>query len=343
VKAQLPLAEPLAHGYQFYAFPLAILATVEESKDWILTNYVHLVYDKRLQSAPVPFAFYLFDYSQSPWLQTVKTDRFWVAASSHDIVDICRESIAAGYYPYLNLNEFHVPDREAFGTYDQTHDVLLSGFDDEAGSFTVYGYRANHSLGLTQVGYSEFRRSYESLDRVDNTCHQVYFYRVDRGARFPMDTAVVREAFEDYLAGANPSARFAMLRPRWDRTYGVDCYDPLLRYLDSYLAGEEAFDIRHFHVLWEHKRLMVMRLARLAEVTRSDALATLAKDFRPIERDALALRTGMLRRELAGGTGSRFLSNASERLRGIRTGEMEILEKAIQELWQQKELVNHDA
>jgi len=332
LKIELPLGEPLASGYQFYAFPLSILATVEDSLDWILTNYIHVVYDKRLQKAPVPFSFYLFDYTQSPWLQAVKTDRFWVAASSHEIVDLCRESLAAGYYPYLNLNEFHVPDHFLFGQRDQTHDILICGFDDVAETFTVYGYTASGSLGRTVIDYQGFREGYRSLDHVPNDCYQVYFYRVDRAAHFPIDVRVVRESLEEYLAGVNASTRFAMLRPEWDRFFGVDCYDPLTGYLDAYLSGDETYDIRHFHVLWEHKRLMTMRLKRIAEVTRSGSMATLAADFCGVEREALMLRDGMLRHAAVNGAGSKFPRTGPDRLRSIAEKEVEILEKAIEVL-----------
>lgn len=332
MKVELPLGDALAYGYQFYAFPLSILAAVDGSMDWILANYIHLAYDPA-EGTPIPFCFYLFDYAQSPWLETVKTDRFWVAASSLDIVKICRTSMEAGYYPYLNLNEFHVPGRAAHTKDDRSHDMLLCGFDDAADTFTIYGYSyGNARLGRVVVDRARFRESYESLDRIPNTCHQVYFYRVARDVNFRLDIADVRESIEDYLAGNNASARFAMLKEPMDRIYGIACYGPLQGYLDAYLAGQEAYDARHFHVLWEHKRLMSMRISRLGEITRSGRLSTLADEFRLIERDAMALRDGMMRHEFARTGRSTFPLNAPGRLVGMRDRESEILEEVVAKL-----------
>ena len=330
MKIELPLGEALAYGYQFYAFPLSILATVDGSSDWILANFVHLAYDPT-EGTPVRFCFYVFDYSQSPWLETVKTDRFWVAASSLDIVKVCRASMEAGYYPYLNLNEFHVPGRGAHGKHDQTHDMLLCGFDDAADTFTVYGY-SNGRLGRVEIDRTRFRESYESLDRIPNTCHQVFFYRVARDVSFRLDVADVRDAIGDYLAGSNASARFAMSKEPLDRIYGMACYEPLQGYLDAYLSGQEPYDARNFHVLWEHKRLMTMRISRLAEITENDRMSTLADEFLSIERDAMALRDGMMRHEFAQAGKSTYPLSAPSRLAGIRERESEILEEVVAEL-----------
>lgn len=330
MRVELPLGEALANGYQFYGFPLAILALAEETSDWILTNYIDLAYDPTDASA-VRFCFYLFDYAQSPWLETVRVDRFWIAASSRDIVDVCRDSMAAGYYPYLNINEFYVEGRKAHGKHDQSHDVLLCGFDDEADTFTVYGY-ADGRLGRTAIDRSTFRASYQSLDHIPNTCYQVLFYRAARGVRFAMDVAVVRDSIEGYLSAANPSTRYASLSAPMNRRYGTACYEPLERYLDAYLAGREPYDTRDFHVLWEHKRLMGLRLSRLAQITGNETIAALAEDFRPLERDALMLRDGMMRHEFARTATSRYALSAPARLTGIRDRESEILEKVLGEL-----------
>lgn len=331
MKVELPLSQALAYGYQFYAFPLSILATVDGSSDWILANFIHMAYDLS-EGTPIRFCFYLFDYAQSPWLETVKTDRFWVAASSLDIVKVCRASMEAGYYPYLNLNEFHVPGREAYGRRDRTHDMLLCGFDDAADTFAIYGYSNSGRLSRVEIDRTQFRESYESLDRIPNTCHQVFFYRVVRDVNFRLDVANVCESIEDYLAGSNASARFAMSREPLDRLYGMACYEPLQSYLDAYLAGLEPYDARDFHVLWEHKRLMAMRISRLAEITKNGRISTLADGFVSIERDAMALRDGMMRHEFARTGRSTYPLSAPSRLVGIRDRESEILEQVVAEL-----------
>jgi hypothetical protein len=63
---------PAAYGYQFYAFPLAIVGTEPRARDWILPNFSELAYDTR-PGSPVPLRFYLDNYADSPWLDVVRT------------------------------------------------------------------------------------------------------------------------------------------------------------------------------------------------------------------------------------------------------------------------------
>ncbi|WP_017570223.1 hypothetical protein [Nocardiopsis halotolerans] len=331
MRISLPIEVPLASGYQFYAFPLAILATVEDATDWVLSNHIHVVYDPRKQRAPVPFAFYFFDYSRSPWLETVKTDRFWMAATGQDAVSVCRDAIAAGYYPYLNLNEFRVPGRDATGKRDQSHDVLLCGFDDGAGVFELLGYSDTGTLDRSHIGYRDFAAGYADLDAIPNGCHQVFFYRVSRDCDYTMNPSLVGEALEEYLRGDNASLRFGSLQTPWNRVYGIRSYDLLSEYVTDYVSGAERYDIRNLHVLWEHKHLMTLRLERLTELTGKDCLSGLATTFREVEADALALRNGMLKYELSGRS-SRFADTWKARLERVRERETEILRSAVEAL-----------
>ncbi|MER5458465.1 hypothetical protein ABT008_27215 [Micromonospora sp. NPDC002389] len=329
MRRQLPLGEPLARGYQFYAFPLAILATEARARDWILSNYIHVAFDPKAPDSPVPFGFYLYDYAVSPWLEVVRTSREWVACVGGDIVALCRDSIGAGYYPYLNLDEHHLPGRAPYQQWHQTHDVLLSGVDDDEGTFTIYGYTANGSLRTTTVGQDDVARAYASLDEVENDCFQVYFYRVRPDASYRMRLHVVGGAFEEYLSGANPSRRVDMLQEEWDRAYGVDSYAPIRGYLRDYLTGDAAYDIRYLHVLWEHKRLMTERFVRLAEL--APALSPLVDDCRAMQTDAVALRNGMLWHEQKGRS-SRFDEEAMPRLERIFDTEVRVLRQAVEEI-----------
>ena len=43
------------------AFPLGILATHPPATDWVLSNFVQVVYEYAGEAAPVPFAFYIYD------------------------------------------------------------------------------------------------------------------------------------------------------------------------------------------------------------------------------------------------------------------------------------------
>ncbi|MGC5542971.1 hypothetical protein ACPYPE_20105 [Streptomyces griseus] len=329
MRTQLPVSEPLAGGYHFYAFPLAIAGTVGRAKDWILSNYIHLAHDAT-PGTSVPFCFYLYDYAISPWLDVIRNTRAWLGESGADPVAFCRAAVHAGYYVYLNLDDYFIPSRPGHQVRHGSHDLLICGADDDRSLFTSFGYTKDDVMRRSDLTFEEFGQGYRSLDALPNDCPQVYLYRPRPDAEYPFNFRLVRRSFEDYLDGANVSEQFDMFREPWDRSYGIDCYPPLQRYLTDYAEGNTEGDIRYLHILWEHKRLMTLRTERMAELLDGDFTA-LADEARGLEKQALRLRNKMFFRE-ATGRASEFGGAEIEQLDHMRSTEQRLLEKAVARL-----------
>ncbi|WP_405392309.1 hypothetical protein OG596_33495 [Streptomyces sp. NBC_01102] len=329
MRTQLPVSEPLAGGYHFYAFPLAIMGTDERAKDWILSNYIHLAHDPDPETS-VPFCFYLYDYAISPWLDVVRNTRDWLRAMGTDPVEFCRAAVHAGYYVYLNLDDYFIPSRPGHQVRHGSHDLLICGADDERSVFTSFGYTKNDVMRRAELTFDELRQGYLSLDTVPNDCPQVYLYRPDKDADYTFNFSLVRRSFEDYLDAANVSEQFDMFRVPWERSYGIACYPPLQRYLTDYTEGNTEGDIRYLHILWEHKRLMTLRTERMAELLGGD-FAVLADEARGLEKQAFRLRNKMFFREAAG-RASEFGGAEIEQLDHMRSTEQRLLEQAVARL-----------
>ncbi|MFC4856103.1 hypothetical protein [Actinophytocola glycyrrhizae] len=324
MRAVLPFEEPLAYAYQFYAFPLGILATHPKASDWVLSNYVQVVYEYTGQSAPVPFAFYVYDYSVSPWLETLRLNREWWSMSGMDITRTVREAIGSGFYVYLTLNERHVPGRWAHGgERDFRHDVLIRGFDDEQGTFELYGYDDRYKFRGTRLPQADLARAYH--DTGPGAFYDVPFtlYRYHDAGEYTFDLGYVARGVREYLDSFNTSTHFQAQRDPWDRAYGVATYDLLESYLDGYARGEERYDIRNVQVLWEHKRVMVARFRRCAEpVPEVDDLIA---PYEAVERMAWMLRMRMIAHR-AGSYPTDFRADALSLVDRIRSAERPLLE-----------------
>jgi hypothetical protein len=326
MKKELPLSDPPAGGYHFYGFPLAIAGTVDRAHDWILSNYIHLAYDFD-PTTSVPFCFYLYDYAISPWLEVVRDNRRWLADLGADPVEYCRAAVGAGHYVYLNLDDFFVPSRPGHGVRNGSHDLLLCGVDDEARTFSTFGYTKADVMQRSVITFDEFRDAYRSLDTIPNDCTQVYLYRVVQDAHYDFNFGLVRDSLEEYLDGANVSVRFDMFRTPWERAYGADVYPPLRRYLTEYAEGKADYDIRNLHILWEHKKLMTLRMERMSRL-RGGELSGLVEDVRSVEKQAFRLRNKMFFREAANRP-SEFGAAEIAELDRIRDMEERALERAV--------------
>ncbi|MFI6823501.1 hypothetical protein ACIBJE_21475 [Micromonospora sp. NPDC050187] len=331
---KLPVGNPLAFGYQFFAYPLAIQATDVRTTDWVLSNFIQVEYDRRGQECDVPFSFYLYDYALSPWLETVRGTRLWY--STQDMTDVVRAALARGYYAYLIVDEFHIPMRQRFAVERFPHDILVHGVDDASGTFDVLGYDQRMQFRSTRVTQAQFRAAHRSLDDQGVEHSPVVFYRLrdkpDFGyppIRYDFNLGLVRRTIDEYLRSIDTSRHFESLREPRDCAYGVESYGPLETFLRQYAAGRAAYDVRHVHVLWEHKKLMSLRVRRIADLV--GPLDDLTAEVDRAEAYAEGLRNSMIRNHLQGGRAG-FLDSALRTLENLRTEEERTLCRLLQRL-----------
>jgi hypothetical protein len=325
VRKILQFQQPLAYGYQFYAFPLGILATRPKATDWVLSNYVQVVYEYSGEAAPVPFAFYVYDYSVSPWLETLRMNREWCGLQEKGIAGIVRDAISQDFYVYLTLNERYVPDRRAYGgTVDSAHDCLIRGVDDEAGTYEIFGYDRNQVFRGTQLPTADLPRAYNEIGPAGFYDVPLTLYRYHDSGEYTFDLGYIARGVGEYLDSVNTSMHFQAQRDPWYRAYGMETYDLLASYLDEYARGRLGFNICHLQVLWEHKRLMVARLVRCAELVPS--VTELVAPYQQIQRRAWKLRMLMIAHGAGRAVGD-FGSEAVALLDAIRTAERPLLEK----------------
>lgn len=324
----LPVATPLAYGYQFYAFPLAVLEPYPQSRDWVLSSYVQTAFDPAPDS-PVPFCFYVHDFTSSPWLQTQRLTREWFRSRGDRVDDLVRDAVRDGWYVYLTVNERYVPERLAYvRDTDFPHDLLVHGVDDDSDSFTLLGYDQDQMFRSTSAPQESLRVAFESMGDAPFHDTGIVLYRFDERGRYELDPVFLADSVEEYLTGANTSRHHAATTTPMDRVWGADCYAPLAERLDAYGSGALDLDVLDLHVLWEHKRVMVARAERVAElgVPLDDVLAGL----RRVERQCWTLRT----MQLASRTGSRdeFRRDALPLLDVVASSERALLRALVEGL-----------
>jgi len=292
----LPVSKPLAYAYQFYAFPLAILATDRRTDAWTLSNFIQLCYDRREQASPVPFCFFLYDYAICPWLEVIRFTREWIHVAKADLIQLLSDGLSAGFYCYLNVDEYYVPHRRSFGQWHASHDILVHGVDPQNGTVEVLGYDDKYIFRSVRVPVDALAQAYESCDEQLDDIPRIYFYRLLTDARYELNVPLIETTLREYLEGANTSTHFAMMQESWDRAYGMEAYVYLHKFLAEYFEGG-PYDIRHFQVLWEHKRLMTARIEALGKVLESRLFSPLAKRGADIERATRGLRNGLILHE----------------------------------------------
>lgn len=318
----LPISKPAAYAYQFYAFPLAIIAQSPGSEQWLHSNYIQLAYDPRGQDCHVPFCFYLNDYARSPWIVGHRIQREWF--TGRRLMQNVADALADGWYVYLMWDEWHVARRRYYREEMYPHDVLIHGIDPEAGTVQAYGYDERYQLSSLAIPITEFEAANVSLDENVDFDTPVVLYKPRDGSDYRIDVDLIVRTLQEYITGFNTSTHFAMEAPPMERFYGADTYEPLADYLSDYLQGSVEYDIRHLQVLWEHKYLMSERMKYLAATFPT--LGGLLPEFDKLQRASLKLRNHLLRIEHLGHQPAHSPRDA---LLSLRDAEIPLLQRSM--------------
>ncbi|MGG3523971.1 hypothetical protein COM13_29300 [Bacillus pseudomycoides] len=306
---QLPVHEPLIKGFLFFAYPLSIIGADEKTHPWILSNFIQTCFDKDFAKSPVPFTFYSYDFTMSPWLKYEKMQRKTVDHLSKDIMNFIKSCIDNNKYVHLYLDEYHVPNRVNFNKLNFTHENLIYGYDDMKRTFTILGFNENMIFKSTIISYDQFLKAYlgvtslieskilnqelhpNSID-IFNTINTFEF---NNDGNYSFNKKLVLESLKDYKEGNNTSERFEMIREPWDRAYGMDCYKHFINYFEMLLNNEAFYDIRFLHNLWEHKLLMSKRVDFMQKNNYINLEPDTIKKFETIEKKVLSLRNTMIK------------------------------------------------
>lgn len=291
MRIRLPMRRPRAYAYQFYAFPLLVVEQAPGSDDWVFSNYIQLALDLD-PGSPVPFCFYFDDHSRSPWLDTQRLTRRWLALRGDDIVSVARDALADGWYVYLTVNERHVPHRLAhLNDIDYPHDLLIFGCDDGAGGFDLVGYDEHQQFVATTIPQDLLRDAYEYMGEKPFYDTGIVLYRPRPTGTYRLAPGFIADSLEEYLNGVNTSLRFQATAEPMDRVWGADAYPHLAERLRNSNQGS-GLSLIDAQVLWEHKNMMLERAEYCLQAGVD--VAALVPGMRRVERLAWTLRTVLM-------------------------------------------------
>ncbi|KEO84420.1 hypothetical protein [Tumebacillus flagellatus] len=325
---QLPLGKPIIHGFQFYAYPLSILAVHEEARPWLHSNFLQLCFYRDFEEGfVVPIAPYLYDYAVNPYLSVQRIQRETLKTFKTSILEFIRESIDRGWYLHLNIDQYHIPRREHYGNTHFAHDILVYGYDEETRMFDVLGFRDDLAFAPSQVSFEEFEAAYLSLDHIKNWSEEIVLYKFNPDGKFEFNVNLVADHLEEYLTGRNTSERVYMFGEVYDRAYGMDLYPHLKRYLQTLIAGDIWYDIKYLHILWEHKKCLLALVGYLEEQGHLDPALGYLAAVRELEQQAMSFRNAMLRAGMV--ENMTRLNNVHDSLDAFADKERELLTKLV--------------
>jgi len=194
------------------------------------------------------------------------------AALVHWMID----RILEGWYVFLHVNNYYMPDTWAYSNTDLPHDCLITGFDTERKVFRVAMYLANGAYDVVTVPFTSvvmammIRGSQHLAADFDCYHPMALAVRPKPDVKFEFNRESARKNLMDYLQSAPPDdvtyARddlvyagdwvLAMGYPRGSHSYGLEAVSALVAHMRSAIMKRDKVATIDTRVLWEHRKIM---------------------------------------------------------------------------------------
>jgi len=197
------------------------------------------------------------------------------------IIDFIVSRINAGYYVNIHVDEYYLPDKDAFGAYHSVHPSLIYGYDMGSRKLLAIGFHANYLFTHLVFDLDVFATAYDNAVRL---CQATPGYGIvpiellrskSFAAEYPFDvTRFLRQLHNYIFSTCDSSDYYTQLGAKvmldgttWQLAevdgqvkFGLDVYDDFKAGLDDVLQGNDTLDYTHMHLLFEQKKSIAERV-----------------------------------------------------------------------------------
>lgn len=297
---KLPIYESPIRGRLHLTYPLAILLNYKECWDWFHSNYIQLVCQKQLTHETLNLMFYLpdaiewrFNYI---WLERKIINPKLLVRSNIDVNELIMDHIDQGYYSKIELNDYYLPNKPEYLKVNKTHLNFIYGYSNNSEFYTL-GFNKGSSYGESTITFSQLTDAYYNNHSYEHSHFgDIYFFKKSERVSYEIDMNNIKEQLQDYISSRNSSKKYTVIHnAENEQVFGMAIYNCLLDYIDCLSKEDIHYDIRNFHILWEHKVCMIARLEYLIQKGYLVASNEIITQYKDIERSTLILRNLMLK------------------------------------------------
>ena len=163
------------------------------------------------------------------------------------------ENICQGYYISATVNEYYIPNRQSFEKREFYHDILIYGYDLNKNIFYTAGYDKTAHFSTMSCNIDIVLNSI--LDCLEHKIEKPHFHFFKpKGIETTFNLEKARTSLINYI-NCKPN-KYKV----YDGCYGFDAYNNLTKIINESVEKNSIIRKATFHMLWEHKKLMIERL-----------------------------------------------------------------------------------
>ncbi|WP_253735909.1 hypothetical protein [Paenibacillus sp. FJAT-26967] len=339
---QLPVSTPPLKGFLRWAYTLSITSSYSQTLPWYYSNFIQLSCTKRFLEDGIQ-CFVDFHRGQpnelnfnNPFLITCCVNYSILSNLSLDsLIEFFVHQIRNEYYCIVFLDESRLSVSASFEQEPFPHHLFLYGYDTDERVFHASMFDKTGVYRNLTITFDEFRNAIQSmrtlLENNETGDHHTYLYQFKDGI-YKFDHTAVKDQLKDYLNSENHINRINFNGQ--NLVYGLEIYDYLKLYYEAVRDGNPSLvwqnDIRHLHVLWEHKMVMSERISYMIGNGIIGQDEILVDGYKKLTHQAMLLRDHYIRHSMR--PDASIFDRVSGKLQEFKEQEAHYLEKLLRQL-----------
>ncbi|MBW7474702.1 hypothetical protein K0T92_08085 [Paenibacillus oenotherae] len=292
----LPMVTPPIHGLLHYGYQLAMTMSNGDHNDWVFSNFIQLYSDYNSEGFDFRVDFYAPEGKYGlkyPGLKGYMINYQVNSEMKDNIIDYIMNCIDDKCYCEIHLNEYYLPNKEFYKIKNYNHQNLVYGYDKENKLFKALGFNKLGVFDNLDIGFEDFQLAYQNTEPepyLTLNRYDIGFYLHCYKHDLELNVDKIYQSLEDYRQSKNS---FKVLYHPSEAVFGLNVYDHIFEKATS--ASVVLKDIRIIHVLWEHKKMMLLRIKHLTNKQVIRDGESIYNEYAKVERKLLAIRNKHLK------------------------------------------------
>ena len=280
-KIELPLVEPLYSTYHYQGPGTAVLINNPSIRNWYLNQVMILTCTRKFLNG---FTTPEIGMAESFWNANPYFDKKWygmqfMEGHTHFVI---RKLLDAGYYVcFSGIDDYYVEGKSWYHERHFNHDGCICGYDQENKTYCIYSYDQNWI-------YQKFWTSQKSFD----AGRKAQFKKGRHGSICGIKPKKDQIAFSHETALKKIAEYLDSNMEKYPETAegtvsGIVVHDYIAKYVGMLYDGSipyEKIDRRVFRMIWEHKKVMLERIALIEDALSIDH--AISESYRSVVREA---------------------------------------------------------
>lgn len=307
---QLPVQNPPLKGFLRWAYTLSITSAHKQTIPWYYSNFIQLHCNKKFL---VDGRQYYVDFFRGQANELNFNNPFLLTCSVNytlldnlalkDWTKFYADQIRNDYYCIVFLDESKISSSASYQKEPFPHHLLLYGFDWKEEIFYASMFNKMGVYCNLEISFREFQDALHSMRNLIkenfSSDHHTYFYKYMPHS-YHFDKKSVINQLREYMNGETHLNRIN--RNFNEEAFGIKIYEYLQMYYEAVEYKDPRLcdrnDVRHLHVLWEHKKMMSERIEYLIDEGIIPYDKELVEGYKDITKKAMKLRDQYIRHEI---------------------------------------------